>query len=475
VDSTGLVGTLRRWWGTLIVAGIVAALGAWILASRAPETFQASTRLVVGPLAGNTDTVRAAGTLARTDAEVAQSQSLLDDAARALGLPAGEVDDVDVDASANEVTRLLVISVQDSDPQRAADLANQLASALAARVKEEPVGPEGTITVLDPATVPGVPSEPDVPRIVTLSVLATVILAFGVAWLLDRFDDAVARPEELEQAVPGAFVTAVPPWRRGRGSPTSVLARPGSGAGAALRLIATSLELAVERPPRTVLVTGTETGESSEEVAANLAALLATPRRRVLLVDATADGRLRRLLGLKTDLPRGLGASEVVVDQLDPGTGARFDVLAEDVGGGGAGLALDEARAILAELSSVADWLIVHTEPMSAAAATLVWASTCSATVLVVQQGRTRREAVAASADAVARVSGTVAGVVLHERRPAERFRRRHRRRRRRRPGRSGRSGNGAGPQVRVLPKAPRPEAAPARAVGSATEPLRRS
>jgi Mrp family chromosome partitioning ATPase len=311
---------------------------------------------------------------------------------------------------------------------------------------------------------------------VTLSVLATLILAFGVAYLLDRFDDAVARPEELEQALPAAFVTSVPPWRRGRGSPGTVLARPGSGAGAALRLTATSLELAVERSPRTVLVTGTETGESSEEVAANLAALLATPRRRVLLVDATADGRVRRLLGLPTDLPGGLGGTEIVVDQVETGTGAAFDVLAEDVGGGGAGLALDEARSILAELDAVADWILVHTEPIASAATTLVWGSSCAATVLVVQQGRTRREAVAASADAIARVGGTVAGVVLNERRPAERFRRRRGRPRgrRRRGGRSDRSTNGLGPQVRVLPKAPAPETASARAVGTATEPFAR-
>ena len=455
MEITGLVGTLRRWWGTLVVAGIVAALGAWILASRAPETFQASTRLVVGPLAGNTDTVRAAATLARTDAELAKSQSLLDDAAKALGLPPEAVDDVEVNASANEVTRLLVISVRDDDPARAADLADEIATALGARVKEDPVGPEGTITVLDAASVPGAPAEPNVPRIVTLSVLATLVLAFGVAWALDRFDDAVGRHEELEQAVPAAFVTSVPPWRRGRGSPSAVLARPGSAAGAALRLTATSLELAVEKPPRTVLVTGTESGESSEDVAANLAALLATPRRRVLLVDATTDGRLRRLLGLSTDVPKGLGTTEVVVDQVDPGTGAGYDVLAEDVGGGGAGLALDEARAVLDELGEVADWILVHTEPMSGAAATLVWASSCAATVLVVQQGRTRREAVAGSADAIARVGGTVAGVVLNERRPAERFRRRRAQHRRRR---SRRARNAAGPEVRVLPKPQPPE-----------------
>jgi capsular polysaccharide biosynthesis protein len=181
-----LDGTLRRWWKLLVVAGIVAALGSWIVVSRAPETFPANTRLVVGPFAGNTDMMRAAGTQARTDAEVAKAQSLLADAAHSLGLSPDQIKDVEVDARADEATRTLDISVRDRDPARAADLANALAVALGARIKEQPVGPEAMITVLDPATVPGEADEPNVLRPVTLSVLATLVLSFGVAYLLDR-------------------------------------------------------------------------------------------------------------------------------------------------------------------------------------------------------------------------------------------------------------------------------------------------
>jgi hypothetical protein len=79
---------------------------------------------------------------------------------------------------------------------------------------------------------------------------------------------------------------------------------------------------------------------------------------------------------------------------------------------------------------------------------------------------------VAGSADAIARVGGTVAGVVLNERRPAERFRRRRDRKRRRR--RTRRSRKKAEPQVRVLPRGQTPDAARPSAVGSATEPFAR-
>src|SRR5215204_4045327 len=96
-------GLRRPWWP--VVAGIVAVLGAWVLASRGPDGYEASTRLLVDPQDGDADTLRAAGTLARTDALIAGSRWLLKDTARSLGLPADEIEDVEVDASADEETR----------------------------------------------------------------------------------------------------------------------------------------------------------------------------------------------------------------------------------------------------------------------------------------------------------------------------------------------------------------------------------
>jgi capsular polysaccharide biosynthesis protein len=140
---------LRWWW--LVVAGIVVALGAWILVSRGPDGYEASTRLVVGPEVGDTDTMHAAGSLARTYAEVAESKALLADAARSLGVGA---DEVEMDATANEETRVLVISVRNDDAKRAAALAKALSEALVLRITEQPGGPEGTITILEPAAIP---------------------------------------------------------------------------------------------------------------------------------------------------------------------------------------------------------------------------------------------------------------------------------------------------------------------------------
>jgi capsular polysaccharide biosynthesis protein/Mrp family chromosome partitioning ATPase len=421
VEGTGVVGTLRRWWATLLLAAVVAAAGSWVLAESLPETYEASTRLIVGPLAGNQDVVEAAGQLARTDAEVAESQSLLDDAARALGLPPEEVD-AEVQASANEVTRLLVITVRDDDAAQAANLANALADALGDRIAESPIGPEGALSVLDAAAVPSEPAEPNVSRIVTLSVLATLVGAIAVALLIERLDDRISGPGQIEHAAPGAFVVGLPPWRHRRGTARAVVARPGSPSGAALRLTATSVELALPEGRRALLVTGTEPGEVAEDVAVNLAAALSSPRRRVLVIDASTEGSLRRSIGREVvrPAPGGSGAA----DHVDPGVGSGFELLADDVAAMGAGFSVDEARSTLEELRRAADWIIVHAEPVSAAATALVWAGVCDATLLVAQQGRTRRPVLDAAVESVERVGGSVAGVVFLERRSRRRMRR---------------------------------------------------
>jgi capsular polysaccharide biosynthesis protein len=416
-----MVGTLRRWWATLLLAAIVAAVGSWVLAESLPETYEASTELIVGPLAANQDVVEAAGQLARTNAEVAESRSLLDAAARALRLPPEDVD-AEVEASANEVTRFLVITVRDDDPRRAADLANALADALGDRIRESPIGPEGALSVSDAATVPSEPAEPNVSRIVTLSVLATLVGAIAVALLIERLDDRIGSAGSIERAAPGAFVVTQPSWRHRKGTARAVMARPGSPAGAAVRLTATSVELALPEGRRALMVAGTEPGEVTEDVAVNLAASLSSPRRRVLVVDASTEGTLRRAIGREVvrPAPGGSGAA----DHVDPGLGSGFDLLADDVAAGGVGFSVDEARVTLEELRRGADWIIVHADPVSAAATALLWASACDATLLVAQQGRTRRPVLESAVDAVQRVGGEVAGVVFLERRSRRRGRR---------------------------------------------------
>ena len=62
MELTGYLAILRRWWSTLLVAVWVAAvLGFPCSARRIEPTYEASVRLLVGPINTDTNTLRASG------------------------------------------------------------------------------------------------------------------------------------------------------------------------------------------------------------------------------------------------------------------------------------------------------------------------------------------------------------------------------------------------------------------------------
>jgi capsular polysaccharide biosynthesis protein len=168
----------------VVVALLVVLVGARFLIADGP-TYEATARLVVGPLGGDSDTVRAAAQLARTSAEMAESEWLLDEVAEAIGLPRDEVS-AEVEASSNEVTRLVVISVRDDDATQAAALANGLVDALTRRAAEETLRPEGGMTVLDRAAVPTKAVGQNAWRRTVLTLAITGTIAAGLVVLISR-------------------------------------------------------------------------------------------------------------------------------------------------------------------------------------------------------------------------------------------------------------------------------------------------
>jgi len=119
-----------RWWW-LIVLGVTIAAGSTYLSVRGqPPLYQAKTRVVVGQALQQqqptyTD-LYAAQTLAQTYTEIAQGESIRDATQRALKL--SWLPDYTVKQVPD--TQLLEIQVIDTDPLRAAAVANEVANQL---------------------------------------------------------------------------------------------------------------------------------------------------------------------------------------------------------------------------------------------------------------------------------------------------------------------------------------------------------
>ena len=67
----------KRWWWLLLFAAVLAGGMAYVVTSGVPPRYEAETRLLVGPVSGDKDTLTAAGQLSQTYAALVTSELVL--------------------------------------------------------------------------------------------------------------------------------------------------------------------------------------------------------------------------------------------------------------------------------------------------------------------------------------------------------------------------------------------------------------
>lgn len=472
MELTGFIPLVRRWWPVLLASTLVAGATAYVLASRLAPTYEAEVSLLTGPINTDFTTLRASGELARTYSELATSGPLLRPSANAVGVR----DDVEklresVSATSNEVTRIVTIRVRNGDAAVAARFANTLARRLTelstrtprqdieavdelmrdraiARLPErvqdgiraaveeifgQPIA--GRLQVVDQASPPTDPVAPPVSLITMLAGLAG-LLGAGVLILAKEYSrDAIEDEDELAEVAHVPVLAAVDGLPRGVGGGAQALvveAVPESRTADAYRVLATKIGLFEDESTlRSLLVIGSGDGDGSGRLAAELAAVLAERDARVTLVDAnTVEGEITSLLGLGaqagyTDLVGRNG--ELAGPELD---GLRIrrtdelDVLPRGNAGGPGVLEAERARQLLDRLLDDADVVVVNAPPVERSPSTLVWARVADGTVLVVREGKSRREDVTDTVESLSMVDAKLIGTVLRENRRAWRRRR---------------------------------------------------
>jgi capsular polysaccharide biosynthesis protein len=153
--SRPFVGSFRRWWWVVIAAAVVAAAVGYVVSSQSRPTYEATVRLLVGPFNASLDTQKAAGTLAATYTYYVTSQPVLDATSADLGgLTDGTNAWADTRANANQLTRIVSITVESDDAAAAARIANLLAENLSDQVTRGNLRPEAGLTVIEPAEAP---------------------------------------------------------------------------------------------------------------------------------------------------------------------------------------------------------------------------------------------------------------------------------------------------------------------------------
>jgi capsular polysaccharide biosynthesis protein len=425
VELTGYLAVARRWWWTLLVATWVAAISGYVVASQIPPTYEAETQLLVGPYNTDVDTLRAAGDLVQTYADLVTTTPLLASAITETGARITPQDlRMATRVTANDTTRFLTIRVQDTDPQMAARLANTLGDEITQLASRGTSRPEGILQTVDFALPPTEPIAPQKSLIVGLAALAALIGAMVLVMLVEYLSAAVRSEDELDRLTGLPFLGKVDASRAHPSSTRGLIDQaPESAAAAAYRLVLAKATFGeAGHPARSLVVVGTASDGTSSQVAANLAAIMARGGRQVVLVDADAsDMSATRIFGL---LERP-GLSDLAASaDVDPALrlvriSSTLRVLPRGATLDQDGIDVARATSILESLGSKADLVVVNTGPLHLSAGALAWAQAAHSTILVAARDQARRDDVEYAAESLRLVGVDKAGTVLAERKRA--------------------------------------------------------
>jgi succinoglycan biosynthesis transport protein ExoP len=415
VELSGYVAIAKRWLWTLIVATWVAGLSGYLLASQIQPTYETKVRLLVGPINTDIDTLRAAGQLVQTYGELVTSGPLLESTAKELGIttPIGQLQ-ANIKTSADDVTRILTVRVDDSNPDQAVSIAQTLANELIQVATAGTSRPEGELQVIEYPQRPTVPIAPQVSLITLIAGAAGLVGALLVVMIIEYFAGTVRTSADLVLLTSLPFLGLVPIPRAGwRGLMDDD--RPNPRLRSALRLLAAKIHSGDgETLPSTLMVLDADDRDADGIVAAGLADVLARSGRDVVLVDRT--GVVSRQLGL-ADRP---GIAEWMAGKANPESLviSRTPTLAiVPVGQGSTAEFIDpqRVRSFGSSIARPGRLVIVAGGALGADPSSLTWAHAADAAIIVASRDQTRREAVQSAAETLRLAGVTLAGTVLVE------------------------------------------------------------
>jgi capsular polysaccharide biosynthesis protein len=390
----------------------------YLVAERLPATYESEATLLVGPVSADRETLQASGTQARTYAGIAQTATILNRAAREVGLTPRSVESK-LDVTASDITRLITIRARDGEAVRAAEIANSTARALTDYANRQGLATpaEGRLTIVERAVPSTDEIGPSKDLILPLAAIAGLLGALALAAFVDSLSTVVRNEDELSAAAPVAVLGSVD---GAGGRAPAVDSAPDSGAAAGYRLLAAKIELWNERNvPRSIVVVDARGGRSSVGFAANLAGALSEGGATVALVDNGELGDAATLFGFSE--PAGSGAQvrrgrpvragQITLDRFRVKR-SRLTILR--LRNSSAPLEIETPTEVLRELLEEADVVVVTVPPLERSPNSLVWSRAAEATILVTERDHTRREQIPADVESLRRVGANVIGTVLY-------------------------------------------------------------
>ena len=213
IDVLSLLRTIwRKKFLILLTAILTTGLAFAYSAFLVTPQYDSTTRLyVVNQSSGNGGVItpqdlQVGSFLVKDYKEIILSQDVLKNVTTTLGITEDIKGKITVTIPTD--TRILSITVSDSDPNQAATIANTLRDEAAKKIIE--VTKVSDVTTLEAALPAENPSTPQTKRNLVLGFIAGAFLATALVLVLEVLDDRVKRPQDIEEGLGMTLLGVVP-------------------------------------------------------------------------------------------------------------------------------------------------------------------------------------------------------------------------------------------------------------------------
>ena len=217
IDLLELLMVMKKHLAAILLAGIVGLVIMFAYTSfLVTPLYRASSMMYVMPDNSNSmnsstlSDLQVGQQLTSDYSSMIKSRSFMEDVIKKLNLTIDYQQLLEkVEVTNPTSSRILQVTVNDPNPQTAADIANEVASVAESKLKE--ITGMQAIKIYEEAAVPDRPSSPSLKKNCALGLLAGLVLAMAVVTILYLLDDTIKTEDDIEKYL-GMTTLAVLPY-----------------------------------------------------------------------------------------------------------------------------------------------------------------------------------------------------------------------------------------------------------------------